>query len=381
MDIVLVAGAITGGYNLLKLIVGKTQNEESSEEEYDRWNEEADIFEARVRKRGDFRHVTRIEGYVNITIRDYSERQFREHFRMTRETYEIFEQILAPDLIRTAESGRHTLDVRTQLLAVLWLLATPDSFRVVDALNNVADRYIKWPIGERLDVVKHRFSRIGSLPDVIGAIGGCHIPILAPKVHPISYRTRKKEYAITLQAVCDADLIFTDCFVGFAGSAHDARIFRNSDLWRIVRRNENDFFPNNEFIIADKAYPVLPWYIAHINRGNMTEAQNNFNQHLSKMRAVIERAFALLKGRFRRLKYLHMSCADLIPYVILACCVLHNICLQGCKHDIDEFIEEGMDQAAGGNNNANDLNPNWLPNDPIGLARREYLTTLVEHIV
>lgn len=61
------------------------------------------------------------------------------------------------------------------------------------------------------------------------------------------------------------------------------------------------------------------------------------------MRQVIERAFVLLKGRFRRLKYLHMSVADLIPYVILACCVLHNLCLEECTDAVDDFIEEGRE--------------------------------------
>lgn len=72
--------------------------------------------------------------------------------------------------------------------------------------------------------------------------------------------------------MCDANLIFTDCFVGFAGSVHDARIFRNSDLWHAVIRNEKAFFPNDEFIIGDKAYPVLSWCLApYMNRGNLTE--------------------------------------------------------------------------------------------------------------
>lgn len=108
------------------------------------------------------------------------------------------------------------------------------------------------------------------------------------------------------------------------------------------------------------------------------QAQKNFN--LSKMRQVIERVFALLKGRFRRLKYLHMSCADLIPYVILACCVLHNICLEGCEDDINDFISESMSQDADNNDNANNVIPDRLPNDQIGLARREYFTTLLAHI-
>ena len=60
-----------------------------------------------------------------------------------------------------------------------------------------------------------------------------------------------------------------------------------------------------------------------------------FNETLSGARSVIERAFGLLKGRFRRLKSLDMSNVERIPHVILACCVLHNICL--AKNDLVEF--------------------------------------------
>jgi len=57
--------------------------------------------------------------------------------------------------------------------------------RVVYALNNIADSVIVWPGGDRMTAVKNRFSEIGVLPDVIGAIDGTHIPILAPHVKPI----------------------------------------------------------------------------------------------------------------------------------------------------------------------------------------------------
>lgn len=58
-----------------------------------------------------------------------------------------------------------------------------DSFRrVVNALNNIADSVIVWPTGDRLTAVKNRFNEIGVLQNVIGAIDGSHIPILAPHV-------------------------------------------------------------------------------------------------------------------------------------------------------------------------------------------------------
>jgi len=121
----IVITAAVAGYLPIKNVT----HEENSDEEY-QWNQEANEFTRRVRIRGNQRkHVTRIEGYVSTIVCDYAGKQFREHFRMKRDTYENLERILTPDLIRNTENGRFTLDVRTQLLSVLWLLATPDSFR------------------------------------------------------------------------------------------------------------------------------------------------------------------------------------------------------------------------------------------------------------
>jgi len=52
--------------------------------------------------------------------------------------------------------------------------------RVVNALNNIADKIIIWPQRDELIAVKKRFNEIDILLDVIGAIDGSHILILAP---------------------------------------------------------------------------------------------------------------------------------------------------------------------------------------------------------
>lgn len=93
------------------------------------------------------------------------------------------------------------------------------------------------------------------------------------------------------------------------------------------------------------------------------------------MRQVIERAFALLKGRFRRLKYLDMSLIDLIPDVILVCCVLHNVCLEGCDENNRDFIEQGMERVEVPLQN-NEINDD-ARDDPGGLAKRDYLCHFV----
>ncbi|KMQ91639.1 nuclease harbi1 [Lasius niger] len=211
-------------------------------------------------------------------------------------------------------------------------LSANDSFmRVVQALNDIAGDVIVWSRGDRLTVVCEKFQRIGRLPHVIGAIDGTNIPIKALKWTHAStrfYISKDKEYAITLQAVFDAELRFLNCFAGFAGSVEDRRIFRNSDLWKEVGRNRAPYFVDQDYVIGDKAYPCLPWLIPPFpNLSQLTQAQKTFNTAVASMRQIIERAFALLKGRWRRLKFLDMNRDDMIHFVILASCVLHNVCL------------------------------------------------------
>jgi len=64
------------------------------------------------------------------------------------------------------------------------------------------------------------------------------------------------------------------------------------------------------------------------DNGHLTESQINYNTCHSKSRIMIERALGLLKGRFRSmLDRLPFTRTDLIPKYIVACCILHNICI------------------------------------------------------
>ncbi|XP_039314687.1 putative nuclease HARBI1 [Solenopsis invicta] len=111
-----------------------------------------------------------------------------------------------------------------QLLATIWLLATPDSYRsigerfviskstlfacfvrVITALQDIAPQVIHWPIEGELPLIKEKFKAIAGIDDVIGALDGTYVPIKAPTKDAQTYRNRKMQYAITLQAICDAN--------------------------------------------------------------------------------------------------------------------------------------------------------------------------------
>lgn len=164
---------------------------------------------------------------------------------------------------------------------------------------------------------------------------------MAPKDDPHVYRTRKCNFAVTLQGICVSTLQFTDCFVGYPGSVGDRRIFENSPIFKNIQRSRTQYFPSKEYIIADKAYPVFDWCQApYIRKKVLSAAEELYNTKLSATRQVIERAFGLLFGRFRRLKFLHMHRQDLLTETVIACCVLHNVCIS--EFDYDDFINEGI---------------------------------------
>ena len=90
--------------------------------------------------------------------------------------------------------------------------------------------------------------------------------------------------------------------------------------------------------------------------GVLTPSQNNFNRQLSKLRSTVERAFGLLKGRWRSLRGELNEDIALVSSTILACCILHNICidmddnLDGDDNDADDHDDDDCD--SNGNRNA-----------------------------
>lgn len=110
-------------------------------------------------------------------------------------------------------------------------------YRVIHALNQIAEVVIRWP-----DVVERRrneqaFGKSTGIRGVIGAIDGSYVPIKAPAVDSHVYINRKCFYRITLQSICDHKLRFLNCFAGYPSSVSDVRIFRNSLVYHKISRD------------------------------------------------------------------------------------------------------------------------------------------------
>ena len=73
---------------------------------------------------------TRIQLFVEMTVKTSTDEEFQRDFRLTRTTFYRMLELVSSHLSgSTSEMGRPKTDAERQLLAVLWLLATLDSYQ------------------------------------------------------------------------------------------------------------------------------------------------------------------------------------------------------------------------------------------------------------
>ncbi|XP_019200979.1 putative nuclease HARBI1 [Oreochromis niloticus] len=132
------------------------------------------------------------------------------------------------------------------------------------------------------------------------------------------------------------------------GSVHDSRVLRHSPLY-----SQSVYPPPGHFILAEGGYPCLQRPVPLITpykRPVQGVGAQRFNSHHSRARSIIERAFGMMKSRFRAIFLQALEVHHtFVPHVITACAILHNICLSA--GDIvapeDEPEEDGAEDDEG----------------------------------
>ena len=74
-------------------------------------------------------------------------------------------------------------------------------------------------------------------PQIVGAVDGCHIEIIALPQNKDDYFDRKRYYSINLQGTVNPQLHFQHIAVGFPGSMHYSRVLKLSGIFNLA---END---------------------------------------------------------------------------------------------------------------------------------------------
>ena len=105
--------------------------------------------------------------------------------------------------------------------------------------------------------------------------------------------------------------------------------------------------------------------------GRLNRARRSYNYKVSATRVHIERAFGQLKGRFRKLRMIDMVNVKDINTLVIACCVIHNICIY--QNDIFEGQEEEED------NDPNQFEGIYN-NDDDGSAKRDQIVNMLSQV-
>jgi hypothetical protein len=301
----------------------------------------------------------KIRGYVNNVVPYYDDIDFQSHFRFTREVVEkvLTEIRLKPVIV---SPGRPPVQPLEAFLLTLWILGNQECFRstadrfgfsrghahkifikTIKYVTSKKNKYIIWPVGQHLMKNVDNFNHLrgnNSFPNVVGCVDGTHIMIPGPR-NDDSFYNRKGVNSMILQGICNSGMSFIDVYCGWPGSAHDARVWRNSPIYQNLRNNA---IPTFYHLLGDSAYPLEEFIIVPFkDNGHLTAQQKRFNKILSSTRVVIEQAYGRLKGTWRRLKFLNIQNLTYFKYIVTAACILHNICVrENIRFEEDESYDD-----------------------------------------
>lgn len=252
------------------------------------------------------------------------------------------EKVVAIALYRLATGH----DYRTvgNLFAVAISVVHSCVVRVVTALadESVAARHIRMPAGRpEFDAIALDFQNLvkdnGGMPGIVSAVDGTHIKVRYPdslEGHS-DWRNRKGWMSYNVMGVVDARSRFMAVNASWPGSVGDARVYRNSvygkqHLDHTVYDGLLHSLPDGTKLsycsLGDSAYPAGPCLLTPCaDGGKLTDPQLWYNFVHSVTRQPVERGFGRMKGRWRTLLETAFYAREFVPFVVIACMVLHNI--------------------------------------------------------
>ena len=119
-------------------------------------------------------------------------------------------------------------------------------------------------MGDNKLLKQFKISKRGPIASqLVGVIGGTHVPILSPDTDSKpDYYCRRQMYSISSQPVLDRKLLFSVVVTGFPVSMHDAHYNKTSDghiLDSLAKVIEG--LSVRPLILGDATYPRIIWLL------------------------------------------------------------------------------------------------------------------------
>ncbi|XP_022873699.1 uncharacterized protein LOC111392572 [Olea europaea var. sylvestris] len=274
----------------------------------------------------------------------YPQTCFQE-FRMYPPMFRHFVHVLRD---RYGLENSTSIDMYEQVGMFLCILAHGKGYRQVQTLfghslhtvGHYFKRVLRAVSALAADMIRphENYNRGAGTQDCIGAIDGTHVRAVLPRRKRINFIGRKGVPTQNVLAACDFNLCFTFVLSGSMGPTHDSRI-----LVRAVHSPDIHFSEpaDRKYYLVDSGFAHRPGYMApykgsdvryHFQefhdhgggRRRFRNARERFNFHHSSCRNIIERAFGVLKQRWKILDRMPSYSYRAQIAVVVAAMGVHN---------------------------------------------------------
>ncbi|XP_050673442.1 putative nuclease HARBI1 [Leptidea sinapis] len=204
--------------------------------------------------------------------------------------------------------------------------------QVTEALNSssILRTYIKFPQNrQERNFIKESFYEKYGFPGICGCIDCTHIAIVRPQENEERFFNRKHFHSINCQVICDANCNIISLDASYGGATHDSFIWQNSEICDHLESLTNTT-DETAILLGDSGYPLRRYLMTPIDGAPDDSPEGHYNAKHKRVRSTIERTFGQLKGRWRCLlaaRQLHYK-PEMAAKITIACCVLHNMCVQ-----------------------------------------------------
>lgn len=155
----------------------------------------------------------------------FDDDEWKAQFRLSRATFHYVLKLIGLRIKRRRKNYLVPIEPSCRLAMTLWWFTRSEEYRSIAGLFGVGiatvctivrqvisaivdrlyRRFVSLPSGRRLDDTVRAFAD-RCYPQCAGAIGGTHIPIVAPRDHPEDYLNQRGWHSVILQAVVDHEL-------------------------------------------------------------------------------------------------------------------------------------------------------------------------------
>lgn len=291
----------------------------------------------------------------NLNYEDMSDSQFKERFRVNKDTFNYITYRVAQHMTRPYSRTTDLSPDQKILIALHWM-GSGNQFHVIADCHNVSKKSVArsvhdfrrvvvdhlfqdvvcWPNNQHeINRIPQLFSMIAGMPPIIaGIVDGTIIRLDAPIQNEADFVDRYGDHSINALFVCGPNREFYYVNVNYPGSVGDSRVLQLSNL-----ANEWDGgwrpFPH-AIILADSAFARTNWIITpnippQIEVNHMLR---RFLRSFKSTRRLVENSFGVLKEKFPCLNHYRLA-PEVVGELILTCATLHNLEIMIAGADVD----------------------------------------------